>query len=385
MGRNSLKIVLIAIWLITLSMLVGCSASPAQPAPTDPTETTQPTATGTPTATPEPTSDPLSPTQEPIAKVQLSAPRIQNDGPIVTNGPTGNWESQFVLPSGIVFFEGLYYLFYNEFGSGPGEHGVSYSTSANGLNWTRANEEPLFTDRDLDLPAEQAISNSVSVDENGQWVMVMWGRKRNSLNETAIWRASAPSVEGPWTAEPQPMLERGARGNWDDEYITSPSMVRTDGGYLLFYDASGQADPTAFRIGLATSTDGIHWTKYDDPATTERPYAESDPVFIPGSAGEWDERSVQQPRVVRTAEGLVMAYGGLPEGSGDQAIGFAFSQDGIHWQRYSGNPVLTKADFSSSSIIHSHHLFYMNNIFFHLSEALANDESNIWLTLFDHG
>jgi hypothetical protein len=75
--------------------------------------------------------------------------------------------------------------------------------------------------------------------------------------------------------------------------------------------------------------------------------------------------------------------GGFRPPLGDQAIGFAFSQDGIQWRRYSGNPVLNKADFLNNSTIHSHHLFYMNNVFFHLAEVLANDKSNIWLTLFD--
>jgi hypothetical protein len=46
------------------------------------------------------------------------------------------------------------------------------------------------------------------------------------------------------------------------------------------------------KIGYATSTDGIMWTKYDNPATTNPPYAESDPVLVPGSPGTYDDEGL---------------------------------------------------------------------------------------------
>lgn len=71
-------------------------------------------------------------------------------------------------------------------------------------------------------------------------------------------------------------------------------------------------------MGLATSPDGATWTKHDDPATTERPFAASDPVLVaPGL--------VEDPSVMRTDAGRAMVFrtgGGLR---------FAGSADGVRW------------------------------------------------------
>ncbi len=97
-------------------------------------------------------------------------------------------------------------------------------------------------------------------------------------------------------------------------------------------------------IGLATSPDGVHWSKYNDPATTEALYAESEPVLKPGPNG-WDQKRVIDPNVLPTASGWQMIYLSTSclkkFGSCVYALGQAMSSDGIHWQKSPGNPVLT--------------------------------------------
>jgi predicted GH43/DUF377 family glycosyl hydrolase len=94
---------------------------------------------------------------------------------------------------------------------------------------------------------------------------------------------------------------------------------------------------------MATSTDGISWTKYDDPGTTELPYKESDPVLTLGGTGEWDAISAFGARVLETPSGWEMFYTGT-DGSGGRAIGYAWSADGIHWVKDAANPIFTPAD-----------------------------------------
>ena len=59
----------------------------------------------------------------------------------------------------------------------------------------------------------------------------------------------------------------------------------------------GASDGDNFRIGYATSSDGIAWTKYDDPSTTAPPYAESDPVLGLGP-GSFETVWVYFPQVI---------------------------------------------------------------------------------------
>ena len=94
------------------------------------------------------------------------------------------------------------------------------------------------------------------------------------------------------------------------------------------------------QTGFATSTDGIHWIKYDDPATTEAPYANSDPVLKLGvSPFAWDHDRTIIPVVRSTETGYEMWYTGLCLGITGEHIGYATSDDGISWNKYADNPI----------------------------------------------
>jgi predicted GH43/DUF377 family glycosyl hydrolase len=115
----------------------------------------------------------------------------------------------------------------------------------------------------------------------------------------------------------------------------------------MYYSGVGASGTQ--MIGMATSTNGVTWTKYNDPTTTEKPYADSDPVFQPGEKGTWDASWVHQPRVFQTADGWVMIYRGVSDTRGaNMKLGIAISKDGIHWERYAGNPVFQPSDIKGA-------------------------------------
>jgi hypothetical protein len=78
---------------------------------------------------------------------------------------------------------------------------------------------------------------------------------------------------------------------------------------------------------MATSNDGINWIKY-----------EQNPIINLGSSGEWDDTNIYSGPVLYDSSGFKMWYTGY---SGDiERIGLATSEDGMHWEKYAGNPVL---------------------------------------------
>ncbi|MEJ2196191.1 MAG: hypothetical protein P8X73_15210, partial [Ignavibacteriaceae bacterium] len=84
-----------------------------------------------------------------------------------------------------------------------------------------------------------------------------------------------------WTKHPDnPILTRGVNGEWDDVLVANPYVIFDGTTYHLWY--GGYDGSTGTNIGYATSVDGISWTKYNDPATTSPPYADSDPVLKAG-------------------------------------------------------------------------------------------------------
>ena len=78
--------------------------------------------------------------------------------------------------------------------------------------------------------------------------------------------------------------------------------------YYLWYSGSRVSWGDTRQIGLATSDDGIHWNKYDDPTTTSTLYSDSDPVLMPGGPGAG--KLVESPTVIHEGDSLRMWFSG---------------------------------------------------------------------------
>ncbi len=127
-----------------------------------------------------------------------------------------------------------------------------------------------------------------------------------------------------------PVVRPGAPGSWDDADVCCASAVTRDGRILLWYAGRSVADPT-WRIGLATSTDGINYTKAAD-----------NPVLLGGSSSDaFDGHGAGDPEVVYDASRqLYRMWYTATAFLGIASIGYAVSTDGVHWSKYPGNPVL---------------------------------------------
>jgi hypothetical protein len=371
--------------LVLFLFMAGCAGEPAAvaPAPTEPVATSLPIETP-PASTPAPT-DTIAPTTTPAPTLRplpdtLAAEGlfdVYQDRPIVPHGPAGSWDAQFTDPGAAVYHDGLYHMFHNGFVGWPAPVGVAYSTSADGFQWTRVQEEPVFVGDDLAYVGLTALASSALVEDDGAWVLYFYTWDENRWPAaTKIGRATAPAPQGPWTADAEPVLLQGSAGEWDDYAVRAPSVVRTAEGYIMFY--SGYTRQQG-RIGLATSADGIHWTKYDDPATAEAPYAASDPVFLPGETGAWDRGHVFQPRVAATAEGFVMLYSAAPSvnGSGGR-LGYAISPDGLKWARSEG-PILEAGDVSGGRAIWFTEFLHQDDTYFLFFELGTGGETEVYL------
>lgn len=114
--------------------------------------------------------------------------------------------------------------------------------------------------------------------------------------------------------------------SWDRGYIAANgSALWHNGEFLCWYEAGEHEG--AKRIGLARSSDGLHFRK--DPK----------PVLDVGPYQSWDERAVADPYVIETGGWLYMYYLGQDRAV-RQRIGVARSQDGVSWQKLRTNPVV---------------------------------------------
>ena len=85
-----------------------------------------------------------------------------------------------------------------------------------------------------------------------------------------------PSTDDPAFAESDPVLGVSDQG-WDSKRVIDPNVLETPDGFEMIYMAttgSGKFAAGEFAFGLATSPDGIQWTKSDmNPLLTNKDYS----------------------------------------------------------------------------------------------------------------
>jgi predicted GH43/DUF377 family glycosyl hydrolase len=144
----------------------------------------------------------------------------------------------------------------------------------------------------------------------------------------------------PTTGEIEGLVLAGRPGMWDEHLETSLIVKRGD-QYLLYYSGY-QTDGLPVigfpaSLGLATSTDGVTFTRVQD-----------EPILSP-TEGALDNDAIYGPTIVEYNSQLVMIYAGhcynnCPTGEDSEVtLLAATSTDGITWTKQS-DPVLARID-----------------------------------------
>lgn len=329
-----------------------------------------PTRTPAPTASPKTAASPPSETPAPTDQSNASLFKFHEGNPILPRGDRPGWDSQFIDPGGMIYHEGMFHMFYNGIDRFPAPVGVGYATSPDGFVWTRQSEEPVMTAEAMsgsNLLGSNLFVTSTLVEPDGSWVLYFYTLgEAGFTGPGGIGRATAPAPAGPWTIDPDPVLSPGPSGAWDSVQVSGPNVLRADEGYIMYYDASGGGSRS--MIGMATSPDGIRWEKYNDPATSDPAFAESDPVLLVSDNG-WDSKRLIDPNVILTPDGFEMIYlstsGSGKFAPGEFAFGAASSPDGIAWTKSELNPVLSNRDHNwwkqayLASLLHVEGMYYL--------------------------
>ena len=366
------KILVLSICLIV--SLPACSAPATTVSPT-----TTPTSLPTGTEIPVTSTTVLGTFTPQITFTPSPFFSVYGDKPIVSKGQPGTWDDRYTDPGAVLYHDGTFHMFRNGFRGFPAESQVGYVTSPDGYTWTKQGEEPIFKTEDVPYAKIAMYASSALVEADGTWVMYFYTwDSRSNPSDSVIGRATAPSPLGPWVADAEPVLKPGATGEWDDKQVLAPHVLKTDEGYTMYY--SGVDTSGTQMIGRATSRDGIHWAKYNDDSTTDKPFAQSDPVFQPGEKGAWDQGWVHQPRVFRTTDGWVMIYRGVSAARGaSMKLGIASSRDGIHWERYARNPLFQPTDIKGAKQFWFTNAILKDDVYYLFVEGAIGQNTEIYL------
>jgi beta-1,2-mannosidase len=128
--------------------------------------------------------------------------------------------------------------------------------------------------------------------------------------------ATASFPLGPFEPDASNPILRPHGDGWESANLYNPAAVVVDDAIVLLYRAHGE--DRVSRIGLARSTDGIHFER------------EPEPVF--GPEQPYESHGCEDPRVTRVADTYYLTYTGY---DGETAqLCLATSTDLHHWIRH---------------------------------------------------
>ncbi|MCL4468975.1 MAG: hypothetical protein M1591_08590 [Deltaproteobacteria bacterium] len=132
-----------------------------------------------------------------------------------------------------------------------------------------------------------------------------------------------------WTVNSTLVLNAGTTGSLDYKGAAFPVVMKDSGIYKMWFAGY---DGTTWRIGYATSLDGVTWTKFSSNG------AEAPVVDVSGSGP--DTYGAYAPSVTKDGSVYKMYYTGI-SATGSTTINYATSEDGISWVKSYTNPRLS--------------------------------------------
>jgi len=129
--------------------------------------------------------------------------------------------------------------------------------------------------------------------------------------------AGAPDPPfGQWQRASQSPVLAPEGSSWEAAGVFNPAVVKRGREYVMLYRSQDTAGTS--RLGYATSTDGIHFTRRKEP------------VLVPESDYERDG-GVEDPRLVEIDHRWYLTY--TAYNKKDAQLALAISSDMVHWQR----------------------------------------------------
>ena len=241
------------------------------------------------------------------------APVLQDAGWGAFNGTT-TFLTQYLGESVIKW--GQTFIIYAQESTNGSVGGIYRGTSLDGIKWTMS-ATPVLTPG----PSgswDSSVVFSPDVVWNGTGFMMYYVGDGSSSLASFRQIGVAFSPDGThWTKyADNPVIGHGP-GLYDARYTRGPSVILDNGTYKMWYTGetgTNSTKPFLSTIDYATSSDGVHWTKYA-----------KNPVFT--GFVEYGYTYALWPSVVKADGTYLMAFG-----DGTQYIGLATSADGVNWR-----------------------------------------------------
>ncbi len=240
--------------------------------------------------------------------------------PVFKGSGVSTWDEKIRERGFILREDGIYHMWYTGFRDQPdAEMHLGYATSLDGQVWTRYADNPIFDDG--------WVEDMMVVKSDSLYYMFAEGRDDIAhlltSSDRIHWTERGPLDVRYVNGEP---LSKGAYG--------TPTVWLEGGTWYLFYERGD------LGIWLATSTDLEVWTnKQDEPVIQIGPEL-------------YDKYGVAVNQIVKYKNTYYAYYHATAfEDWHEWTSCVAISDDLIHWEKYTGNPIM-RDNKSSPILVH---------------------------------
>jgi beta-1,2-mannobiose phosphorylase / 1,2-beta-oligomannan phosphorylase len=197
--------------------------------------------------------------------------------------------------------DGRVHLFYQTYGNGRND-AICHAVSDDGItDFKRNPSNPIFRP-DGTWNCARAIDAEVFFHE-GRYLMYYATRDpgyRIQMQGVAAAPANTTFDRNEWThlSKDGPLLKPELP--WEGECIEAASIIRRNGRLYMFY--AGAYNNAPQQIGVATSTDGVKWTRLFD-----------EPFLRNGKPGEWNSSESGHPAIFDDGDRSFLSFQGNPD------------------------------------------------------------------------
>ena len=226
-------------------------------------------------------------------------------------------EQDGVVAPGARVINGEVHLFYQSYGRGA-KDAICHAVSSDGIHFTHDPSNPVYRPTQMPWSVGRAIDAEVLLHpENGK-AYLYFATRDPTMTRQLLGMAEADLDSGfgagAWrdVSITEPLL--APQLPWEQRCIEAPSVIRHGNMYFLFYAGAYNNQPQ--QIGVARSTDAIHWTRVTD-----------EPFLANGGAGTWNSSESGHPGILQTHGKTYLFF----QGNNDHGHTYYLSMVPIRW------------------------------------------------------
>ena len=224
--------------------------------------------------------------------------------PVLNPGVNGAWDSWCAAAGPVIKEGGLYKMYYTGYSNPDGQYSIGLATSIDGIVWQKR-PEPIINGT---TGWERQLAPHSILKIDSLYYLYYDGRSQTGDNRIGV----AFSYDGiTWTKYAgNPVLTPTV--SWEGTGVAWPSVISENGTFKMVYMKVTYESDDLF--GMATSTDGISWTKLN-----------TNPIFKPeDTSNGWAYYDIAYPCFIKAGNEYRIYYSGWNQGM--YKIGFVRKQ-----------------------------------------------------------